>query len=245
MAKDKTRLTRRGGFKPLFVLTIRSFVESAVFFGLFFSLKFLASGYGVRLLFFAVPAAVLLLSAVVIPLRFGSVLFFLNREKNAESSVGNLFAFFSPALFFSAMRNGCVFLLFFFLCFLTFFLPCISMLILMCYNIFNAAPLYLSALCFAAFAALLWIGAAAFFKMKRLTFLSRYICVLTPGKRGIDSLFESADILNGRTTLVTAVKTKNFFSRLFCVFVFPVGFIVRRCTERNSHLAYELLKERK
>ena len=244
MEKTSGRTDKRGKFPSLFVLAVRSVIESAVFFGLIFIVKFLSSKYGSGLLYFAVPAAVLILGAVVIPLRFGTVLFFLNCEKEGKSSVGDLFSFFSPVLFFAAVRNGLVYLLFFLLCLLTFFLPCISMFALMCYNILNLSSLFLSVSCFAAFLALLLIGTAAFLKIKRLTFLSRYLFVLFPEKRGLDSLLESAEMLNGRTSFVTAVKMKNFFSRLFCVFVFPVGFIVRRCMQRNAHLAYELLKER-
>lgn len=245
MKKTSARVNKRRKIQAVFVLTVRSVIESAVFFGLLFLVKFLYSKFGLGVLYCAVPAAVLILGAVVIPLRFGTVLFFLNSEKEGKSPVGDLFTFFSPVLFFAAVRNGLVYFLFFLLCFLTFFLPCISMFALMCYNISNLSSLFLSASCFAAFLALLLIGAAAFLKVKRLTFLSRYLFVLSPEKRGLDSLLESAEMLNGRSSFVTAVKMKNFFSRLFCVFVFPVGFIVRRCMQRNAHLAYELLKERK
>lgn len=243
--KNVSRRKRRSGrFQPYLVLTVRSIIESAVFFALFFGLKTLTVSFGLPILYVAVPAAALILSAAIVPLRFGTILFFWNREQNADSKIRDLFAFFSPGLFLPAIKNGLVLFLFSLLCFLTFFLPCVSMFALMCYTVFNQSPLLLSGSCFAAFVLLFFSGTAAWLTVKKLTFLSRYLFVASPQKKGVDSLLESARLLNGRTFSVTAVKTKNFFSRLFCVFIFPAGLLIRRCVERNTRLANELLKER-
>lgn len=244
MKNDSLRLRLYTRMQPYLVLTLRSVIEAAVFFVLFFGLKTLTVSFGLPILYVAVPAAALILSAAIVPLRFGTILFFWNREQNADSKIRDLFAFFSPGLFLPAVKNGLVLFWFSFLCFLIFFLPCVSMFALMCYTVFNQSPLLLSGSCFAAFVLLFFSGTAAWLTVKKLTFLSRYLFVVSPRKKGVDSLLESARLLNGRTFSVTAVKTKNFFSRLFCVFIFPAGLLIRRCVERNTRLANELLKER-
>ena len=243
MKNDSLRIRLHARIQPYLVLTLRSVIEAALFFVLFFGLKTLTVSFGFPVLYVAVPAALILFAAIV-PLRFGTILFFWNREQNADSKIRDLFVFFSPGLFLTAVKNGLVLFLFSLLCFLVFFLPCLSMFALMCYTVFNQSPLLLSGSCFAAFVLLFFSGTAAWLTVKKLTFLSRYLFVASPREKGVDSLLESARLLNGRTFSVTAVKTKNFFSRLFCVFIFPAGLLIRRCIERNARLANELLKER-
>lgn len=201
--------------------------------------------YDVRLLLAVVPAFMLSAAAVLFPLRFGMLRFFWNRETEKNASLNDIAAFFSPGLFGAAVKNGLLFRLFDGLCFLTFFLPCLSLLALLWYNISRLSPLVLCAACFFAFWLLFFSASAAFFKMKKLTFLSAYLFVLSPEKQAGVCLVQSAEILNGRTAAVTAVKRKNFFSRACCLLVFPAGPMARRCAERNSRLAGKLLKERK
>ena len=61
-----TRLYTR--MQPYLVLTLRSVIEAAVFFVLFFGLKTLTVSFGLPILYVAVPAAALILSAAIVPL---------------------------------------------------------------------------------------------------------------------------------------------------------------------------------
>ncbi|MGN1195078.1 MAG: hypothetical protein ACI4SB_06310, partial [Acutalibacteraceae bacterium] len=188
-----------------------------------------------------VLAVVLVRLCVFLPLYFGTVLFFCHRVFYGISRIKSLFVFFSPKLFLSAVKSGFMLIIFRLLCFAVFWLPGLSMLALMCYNILNSVSVFFVFVAFAAFVLLAICGALAFSKATKLAFLFEYIFVLCPEKKTFEILNESIGLMKGKTVSVTAVKFGNFLRVLLCTLVIPIGFVWNSCQQRKAGLAKKIL----
>ena len=228
--------------KPFSVLTIKLVIK-ALFVSLLSFALIKVGGLGNGFTFSVLLGAAVLGFLVFCPLHYGSVLFFADRAFSGSSKVKRLFAFFSPKLFFSALKNGLLQSLYKALCFTAFFLPGISMALLMCYNIYYSVSVIFVFLSLAASLMLLISGALAFSKAGKLAFLFEYLFVLSPEKKAGESLQKSIELMKGKTLSVTALKFGNFLRVLLCTAIIPTGFVWNSCQQRKADLARDLFNK--
>lgn len=183
--------------------------------------------------------------AILCPLYFGGVLFFTRRSFYGASRVGVLFSFFKSEKYGKALRYGLVWLIFQGLSFAVFFLPGLSLLVLLCYNVFKGASVFTVTVTFAAFLLLTGSGLGAFWRLKKLAYLSEYLFVLCPDGSPLEKMEESAFLMKNRTSAVTALRFGNFFRVLLCFAVIPAGFVWKSCQQRKADLARELFNKEK
>lgn len=227
--------------KPFSVLLIKLMFETAYFSAVYFAAEEIMKLQNNFVFAAAVFVFVLIRFLIFLPLYFGTVLFFCYKVFFCVSRVKSLFCFFSPKFFWAAVKNGFVLLVYRLLCLTVFWLPGLSMLVLMCYNIVNSSSVLLFLLSLLAFLMLAVSGALAFSKATKLAFLFAYIFVLSPEQKTSAILNESIRLMKGKTVSVTAVKFGNFFRILLCTLIFPIGFVWNSCQQRKAGLAKKIL----
>ena len=225
--------------RPFSVLVIKILFEAAYFSLAYFVLDKAAQNTAVFIA--ATIAFALMRIGIFLPLYFGTVRFFCCRVFFGISCIKNMFSFFSPKLFFKAIKNGLLFILFRFLCFAVFFLPVLSMLGLIWYNLMRSVSVSFVFLSLAASVLLLIFGIRAFSRAMKLVFLFSYLFVLSPEKKTAEHFGKSIDMMKGKTISVTVLKFGNFFRVLLCAAIVPIGFVWNSCQQRKALLAKNIL----
>lgn len=227
--------------KPFSVFALKLLIQAVYAAFVYFVVGSVKGKNGVFVILAAVLSAVFGF-ALFCPLHFGSLLFFTRRSFYGVSRIGGLFFFFSPDVFWRTLKNGFLLLLFRGMSFAVFFLPGISMLVLMCYNISHVASVFAFFVSFISFALFTVSGAWAFSRLSKLIYLSEYLFALCPYGSPWERMEKSAAVMKNKTSAVTALRIGNFLRVLLCLAVIPTGFVWKSCQQRKADLARDLLR---